>query len=125
MILSSNHYLRSYLPADDLAPIMYQEGLVTEEEYAHYKQLKAIATPNTNKSEYLMRCLIKRRDGYLRKLCELLCSITGAEHIAEYLEDQYMKATKAGGEKIIFIISDGYNYTEPMQEVHHNILSLV
>lgn len=97
VILSNNHYLRSYLPADDLSPMMYQEGLLTEEEYAYYKQLKAIATTGANKSEYLMRCLIKRRDGYLRKVCEILCSITGAEHIAEHLDEQYVKVTKAGG----------------------------
>ena len=97
VILSNNHYLRSYLPADDLSPMMYQEGLLTEEEYAYYKQLKAIATTGANKSEYLMRCLIKRRDGYLRKVCEILCSITGAEHIAEHLDEQYVRVTKAGG----------------------------
>ena len=100
MILSNNQYFRNYLPADDIAPTMYQEGLVTEEEYAHYKQLKALATPAANKSEYLMNCLIKRRDGYLRKFCEILCNITGAEHIAEHLDDQYVKATKAGGKKL-------------------------
>lgn len=97
VILSNNRYLRNYLPADDIAPTMFQEGLLTMEEYAHYKQLKALATTASNKSEYLMSCLIKRREGYLRQFCEILCNITGAEHIAEHLDDQYVKATKAGG----------------------------
>ena len=100
VILSNNHYLRSYLPADDLAPLIYQEGLLTEEEYEQYKQLKAIATTTANKSEYLTRCLIKRREGYLRKFCEIVNNVTGAEHIAEYLDEQYMKFAKAGGEKM-------------------------
>ena len=103
VILSNNNYLRSYLPPDDLAPPLYQEGLITEEEYAHYKQLKTIATTGANKSEYLTRCLIKRREGYLRKFCEVLCSVTGAEHIAEHLDAQYMEVTKAGGEAILYM----------------------
>lgn len=98
VIKSNNSYLRSYLPADDLAPPMYQEGLLTEEEYEHYKRLKAMYTITANKSEYLTSCLIKRREGYLRKFCEILNNITGAEYIAEYLDEQYMKITKEGGE---------------------------
>lgn len=57
-------------------------------------------TTTANKSEYLTSCLIKRREGYLRKFCEMLNGITGAEHIAEYLDEQYMKITKEGGENI-------------------------
>lgn len=80
---------------------MYHEGLLTEEEYALYKRLKAIATTASDKSEYLMGCLIKRRDGYLRKFCEIVCSITGAEYIAEYLDEKYMETTRAGGKDLV------------------------
>ena len=84
---------------------MYQEGLLTEEEYEHYKRLKAMYTITANKSEYLTSCLIKRREGYLRKVCEILNNITGAEHISEYLDEQYMKITKEGGEYVAYLYS--------------------
>ena len=95
----NNHYLRSYLPADDLAPRMYQEHLLTDEEYANYQRLKDMHTITANKSEHLTSCLIKRREGYLRKFCEILNGIPGAEHVAEYLDEQYMKITKEGGKE--------------------------
>ena len=73
------------LPPGDVGPLMYERGLLTDNEYEYYRSMRDSGKPEHYRSEYLLESLMKREAGFLGKFCDILQGIKGAEHIAECL----------------------------------------
>lgn len=87
-------YICKNLPADDVAPHMLKQGLLTEKEYEKYCSMNST---DYERSEYLVQCLLKRGAGFLRVFCEILQDIAPARHIASVLLQDYIQRSTLPG----------------------------
>ena len=70
------------LPADDLGPKLYSEGLVTPAEYGKFKAAKT----QLEKNQILLDALERRPKGFIGKFCRILDKIPGTSHIVKFLK---------------------------------------
>ena len=97
VLLDCNEYLIDNLPADDIAPMMMSENLLTPREYEDYKAMKRSGKSIICLSEYLLECLPKRKAGFLRVFCSILRKIAAAEYLGDHVRDAYNMAILQGG----------------------------
>ena len=90
----NRRFIVKNLPPDDIAPLMFEHGLLTDMEHSRFRSLKDGARSDYDKSEHLVSCLLKRGPGFLKTFCEILKSITPAKHITDKLELAYQTQTK-------------------------------
>jgi hypothetical protein len=102
VLLDCNEYLIDNLPADDIAPMMMSENLLTPREYEDYKAMKRSGKSTICLSEYLLECLPKRKAGFLRVFCSILRKIAAAEYLGDYIQDAYNMAIFQGGKMPIY-----------------------
>ena len=90
-------YLTSNIPADDVAPMMASENLLTPREHDEYKAMKRSGMSTISLSEYLLDCLCKRHPGFLKIFCEILWKIEPAKYLGDYIQDAYKEASEQEG----------------------------
>ncbi len=90
-------YLAKELPPDVVAPQMLSKSLLTPKEYAAYLVKKGRVT-SSDRSAYLLQCLLKRKPGSLQSFCAILRDICPAANLADFLEEARSKAVE--GEKV-------------------------
>lgn len=117
VLLDCNEYLIDNLPADDIAPMMMSENLLTPREYEDYKAMKRSGKSTICLSEYLLECLPKRKAGFLRVFCTILRKIVAAEYLGDYIQDAYNMAIFQGGKMHIYNSTVGTEYI-----VHYHII---
>ena len=86
-------YLSSNLPPDDVAIEMNSNGLLTVKEHEEYLSMKRAHTSDSNKSEYLLQCLGRRKAGFLTTFCDILRGIEQASYLADDINEAYKTAT--------------------------------
>lgn len=89
VLLDCNEYLTDNLPADDIAPMMMSEDLLTPREYDDYKAMKRSGKSTIHLSEYLLECLRKRKAGFLQVFCSILWKIAAAKYLGDHIRDAY------------------------------------
>ena len=105
VLLDCNEYLIDNLPADDTAPMMMSENLLTPREYEDYKAMKRSGKSTICLSEYLLECLAKRKAGFLRVFCSVLRKIAAAEYLGDHIRDAYNMAIFQGGKMNVISIT--------------------
>ena len=64
MVLADLYYeIARDMPEDDVAKEMHKDDLLTPEEWETYRRQK------TDKGEFLLDCLRKRKSGFLQRFC--------------------------------------------------------
>lgn len=94
-------YLTENLPADDVAPEMASQDLLTPREDEKYKALKRNGESTIGLSEYLLECLQKRQGGFLKRFCNILWKIEAAKYLGDHIRDAYNLANVQGGRSLI------------------------
>ena len=97
VLLDCTEYLTDNLPADDIAPMMMSEDLLTPREYDDYKAMKRNGKSTIYLSEYLLECLRKRKAGFLRLFCSILRKIAASKYLGDHIRDAYNMAILQGG----------------------------
>ena len=97
ILLDCSEYLTDNLPADDIAPMMMSEDLLTPREYDDYKAMKRCGKSTTILTEYLLECLRRRKAGFLRVFCSIVWKIEAAKYLGDDIRDAYNMAILQGG----------------------------
>ena len=97
VLLSCYEYLTENLPGNDVAPMMFGQNLLTPRENDDYKAMKWNEKSIISLSEYLLDCLRKRQDGFLKRFCDILREIKAAKYLADYIQCTYHEAIELGG----------------------------
>lgn len=97
VLIECCEYLTENLPADDVAPMMASQNLLTPREHDEYKAMKRSGKSIICLSEYLLDCLRKRQAGFLKKFCSILWKIEPAKYLGDHIRDVYNAAHIQGG----------------------------
>ena len=89
ILCDCSEYLAENLPADDVAPLMVSQSLLTPREHDEYKAMKRSGKSTILLSEYLLECLRKRQGGFLKQFCAILWKIEAARYLGDYIRDKY------------------------------------
>ncbi len=87
-------YLAEKLPPDDVALEMRSKGLLTPKEYNAYLLKKGRRMASSDRSAYLLQCLLKQhKPGSLEVFCAILRDVgPAAAYLADFLEEARRKA---------------------------------
>ena len=97
VLLECSEYVAENLPADDVAPMMMSQNLLTSREHVEYKALKNNGRSIIDLSDYLLECLRKRQGGFLRRFCTILWKIEPAKYLGNHIKDVYNAAVLQEG----------------------------
>lgn len=97
VLLDHFRYLTENIPAEDVAPEMVSQDLLTPREHDKYKAMKRSGESTICLSEYLLECLQKRQAGFLKRFCAILWRIEAAKYLGDHIRDVYNIAYVQGG----------------------------
>lgn len=97
VLLSCYEYLTENMPAYDVAPMMVGQDLLTPRENDEYKAMKRSGKSTISLSEYLLDCLRKRQDGFLKRFCDILREIKAAKYLGDHIQCVYHEAIEQEG----------------------------
>ena len=89
ILLDCSEYLIDNLPADDVAPMMMSQDLLTSREYEDYKAMRRGGRSTIDLSDYLLERLRKRKAGFLKAFCSILWKIEPAKYLGDHIRDAY------------------------------------
>ena len=92
VLLCCWEFLADNLPAEDVAPMMASQDLLTPRENDEYRAMKRSGKSIINLSEFLLECLRKRVGGSLKKFCTILWKIEAAKYLGNNIRDVYNAA---------------------------------